>query len=431
VRTFIILWSGQLVSTIGTYMSGFALELWAWEVTGSATSLALIGFFFQVPRIIINLASGVIVDRFSRKFLMLLGDSVAALSSFLLLLLYLTQHLQLWHLYLITAITSVFSQLQELAYSASISLLVPQQHYTRASSMGSALHYGSLILAPALAASLYTQIGVSGILGIDSITFVVAIVTLLNRQVPQPTALDAAPQKPFWQDLSSGFRFLFAQAPLRNLLLLILAFCFVHDLGDSLYAPMILARTNGNAVILGQIGTAAGIGGVTGAIVVSVWGGFKQPARGVFSSMIGAGFSKMTVGLGRSPRVWLPAQFCSSCNFPLMDSSETAIWMANVAPELQGRVFAANSLLAQCLSSLASIIAGPLGDRLIEPAMTSETPLSQWLGGIFGSEPGAGFALIYVTCALSMIAIGVYGEIFRKREFWGISGLRRSGRRIG
>lgn len=405
MRTFIILWFGQLVSTIGTYMTGFALELWTWETTGSATPLALIGFFFQVPRIVVNLVSGVIVDRFNRKYLMLLGDSITALSSLLLLVLYLTNNLQLWHLYLTTAIASIFSQLQELSYSASISLLVPEQHYTRASSLGSALHYGSLIIAPAIAASLYPIIGVSGILGIDSLSFLVAIATLLPRSIPQPALSDQASRFTL-HDLMFGFRFLFTHAPLRNLLVLVLPFCFVHDLGEVLYAPMILARTNGSAAVLGQIGTAAGIGGVTGAIVVTLWGGFKQPIRGVIISMIGAGLSKMTVGLGRVPQVWLPAQFCSSFNFPLMDSSETAIWMAKVKPEAQGRVFAANSFLAQCLSAIAALIAGPLGDRIVEPAMASSTGLVNW---IFGSSPGAGFALIYTTCAASMIAIGLYG----------------------
>lgn len=397
-------------------MTGFALELWAWETTGSATSLAMIGFFFQVPRIAINLISGVIVDRFNRKYLMVLGDSVAALASLLLLVLYLTHNLQIWHLYLITAITSIFSQLQELAYSASISLLVPEQHYTRASSMGSALHYGSLILAPAFAASLYSIVGVSGILGLDSLTFLIAIATLLTRSIPQPTKPKQAAEFSFRRNLMFGFHFLLAHAPLRNLLVLMLPFWFVHDLGETLYTPMVLARTNGSAAALGQIGTAAGIGGVTGAIVVSLWGGFKRPIRGVLSGMIGAGLSKMTVGLGRVPQVWLPAQFCSSCNFPLMASSETAIWMTRVSPEAQGRVFAANSFLVQCLSASAALIAGPLGDRIVEPAMASSTGLAKW---IFGSTPGAGFALIYTTCALTMIAIGLYGYfsyVYRSNE---------------
>jgi MFS transporter, DHA3 family, macrolide efflux protein len=403
MRTFTILWFGQLVSTIGTYMTGFALELWTWELTGSATPLALIGFFFQVPRIVVNLISGVIVDRFNRKYLMLLGDTIAALSSLVLLILSLTHTLQIWHLYVITAITSIFSQLQELSYSASISLLIPEQHYTRASSMKAALHYGSLIVAPAIAATLYPLIGLNGILSIDSLTFLIAIATLLPRTIPQPTK-HTDPLK--LQDLLFGFRFLLAHRTLRNLLLLILPFWFVHDLGEALYTPMVLARTNGSATVLGQIGMAAGIGGVVGAIAISLWGGFRQPIRGVLSGMIGAGLSKMTVGLGRVPQVWLPAQFCSSCNFPLMDSSETAIWMAKVPPEAQGRVFAANSLMGQGASAIAVLIAGPLGDRIVEPAMASSTGLVNW---IFGSSPGAGFALIYTACSLSMIAIGLCG----------------------
>jgi MFS family permease len=415
VRTFFILWFGQLVSTIGTYMSGFALELWVWETTGSATALALMGFFFQVPRIVINLVSGVLVDRLNRKYLMLLGDGVAAIATLLLLWLSLSDQLQVWHLYLTTLIISIFSQLQELAYSASLSLLVPAQHYTRASSMGSALHYGALILAPAFAASLYSTLGVSGLLGIDVVTFWVAIATLLSRSIPQPSAVDSPSAKSLRSDLSSGFRLLWNQRPLRNLLFLLLPFWFVHDLGENLYAPMILARTGGSAIVLGQIGTAAGIGGVVGAIAVSLWGGFKQSWRGVFSGMMGAGLSKMTVGLGRIPSVWLPAQFCSSCNFPLMDSSETAIWMAQVAPEMQGRIFAANLLLGQCLSALAAIVAGPLGDRWLEPAMTSPTRLSQLLGGIFGTTDGAGFALIYTGCAGWMVAIGLWGYLGRSR----------------
>ncbi|MBD2078963.1 MFS transporter [Leptolyngbya sp. FACHB-17] len=404
MRTFIIFWFGQLVSTIGTYMTGFALELWTWETTGSATPLALIGFFFQVPRIVINLVSGVIVDRFNRKYLMLLGDTIAVFSSLILLLLSLTHTLQLWHLYLTTVIVSIFSQLQELSYSASISLLVPAQQYTRVSSMGSALHYGSLIIAPAIAATLYPIIGLNGILGIDCFTFLIAIATLLPRRIPQPEISESSTQ--LLRNLIVGFRLLFTHPSLRSLLLLTLPFGFVHDLGEALYTPMVLARTNGSATVLGKIGLAAGLGGVTGAIAVSLWGGFRQPIRGVLLSMIGAGLSKMTVGLGRVPQVWLPAQFCSSCNFPLMESSETAIWMTNVKPEAQGRVFAANSLLGQCLSAIASLIAGPLGDQIVEPAIISSTGLVRW---IFGASPGAGFALIYTSCSLSMIEIGLCG----------------------
>ncbi|MEL6322559.1 MAG: MFS transporter, partial [Cyanobacteria bacterium J06626_14] len=111
-----------------------------------------------------------------------------------------------------------------------------------------------------------------------------------------------------------------------------------------MYSPMILARTDGSATILASTSAAAGLGGVAGAILLSVWGGPKRYVSGMLIGFMGAGFSKIVFGLGRSPLVWLPAQFCSSLNFPLLSSSENAIWMTRIAPDMQGRVFAANSL---------------------------------------------------------------------------------------
>ncbi|NCJ08615.1 hypothetical protein GS597_19295 [Synechococcales cyanobacterium C] len=143
MRTFTLIWFGQLVSTIGSYMTEFALMLWAWEITGSATALALVGFFSKLPRIPITLVAGLIVDspsetlreRFNRKRLMMLGDAVAALSSLAIGLLYLTDSLHIWHLYGAAALNGGFGQIQSLAYQTSISALVPPAHFTRANSM--------------------------------------------------------------------------------------------------------------------------------------------------------------------------------------------------------------------------------------------------------------------------------------------------------
>ena len=191
MRTFTLIWFGQLVSTIGSYMTEFALTLWAWEVTGSATALALVGFFSQLPRIPITLVAGFIVDRFNRKHLMMLGDSMAALSTIGIGILFLADGLQIWHLYLAASVNGGFGQIQGLAYRTSISSMVPPQQLTRANSLNSAVHYGSTIFGPALAGVLYPLIGLMGILLIDLVTFGVAIATLLSVRIPQP-----APQPP-------------------------------------------------------------------------------------------------------------------------------------------------------------------------------------------------------------------------------------------
>ena len=413
MRTFTIIWVGQLASTIGSYMTSFALTLWAWELTGSATALALVSFFSQLTRIPTTLIAGIIVDRFDRKYLMILADAIAALSTITIGILYLMDSLQIWHIYLATSVNGGFGQIQRLAHQASISLMVPQQHYTRANSMNSAVHYGSAIFGPALAGILYPLIGLMGIFLIDLATFGVAIATLLITSIPQPSMQQVNELESLVFNLTFGFRTVWQQPGLRSLLLINTLFLFFHDLGGAVYDPMILARTNGSARVLASIGAAAGIGGVTGAIALSVWGGPKRRINGLLAGFIGAGLSKMVVGLGRSPFIWLPAQFCSSLNFPLIGSSKNAIWMEKIAPEEQGRVFAANSLVLQVVSAVARLIAGPLADRHFEPAMTAKDAFIILLNPAFGSGPGAGMAVLYTLCALSMLLIGIGGFLIR------------------
>lgn len=175
---------------------------------------------------------------------------------------------------------------------------------------------------------------------------------------------------------------------------------------------MILARTGGNAQVLGSVASAAGVGGVIGALIVSTWGGFQRRIKGVLLGFIGAGLSKTVFGLGRMPSIWIPAQFCSSLNFPLLGSSETAIWLAKVAPELQGRVFAAQSLILQVVSASATLIAGPIADYLLEPAMMPRGNLAPIFGEIFGTGSGAGIAVLYVTASIWMLLVGIGGFAF-------------------
>jgi len=405
---------GQMVSTIGSYMTNFAVIIWAWELTGSATALALVSFFSQLPRIPITLFAGIIVDRFNRKRLMMLGDTIAVFSTIAIGLLYLTNNLQIWHLYLTGAFNSSFGQIQELAYSTSLTMIVPKHQYTRASSMGSMLHYGSAIFSPALAGIFYPVIGLVGILLIDISTFAVAIATLLFIQIPQPprpVAVKSDPER-IWQKLTFGFRYIFTKPGLSALLIFTSLFWFAHDLGGALYDPMILARTGGNTQVLGSVSSAAGVGGVTGALIVSTWGGAKRRIHGILLGFIGAGLSKTVFGFGQTPLIWIPAQFCSSLNFPLLGSSETAIWLAKVAPDVQGRVFAAQSLVLQVVSISGTLIAGPIADYVLEPALSPGGILAPALGGIFGTGPGAGMAFLYVITSICLLLVGLGGYAF-------------------
>ena len=416
MRNFITIWLGQLISTFGSRMTNFATTIWAWEITGQATALALVNFFSLLPSIAITLFAGTIIDRWNRKLLMVAGDTVAVFSTIAILLLYLTHSLQIWHLYALGAFNGAFGEIQELAYTATLSQLVPPQQYTRASSMNSTLHYGAIIIAPAIAGTLYYIIGLDGIALIDIVTFAVGIATVLLVPIPQPPAHTIENYKSehhrdtgIWQQLTFGVHYIIKRPGLLALVLSASLFWFAHDLGGSVATPMILARTENDSRILGSISSVAGIGGVTGAVLLSVWGGPRRRIHGYLLGMVGAGVSKAIFGLGQSPQIWLPAQFCSSLNFPLLESSQTAILLAKVAPEVQGRVFAARSLMFQLVSAVAFLIAGPLADEVFEPAMRPGGSLAKILGGIFGTHPGAGMAVMYVTTSTCLLLVGLAG----------------------
>ena len=415
MRTFLILWSGQLVSAIGSTMSIFALNIWIWQLTGKATAIALFVFFSQLPQIFVALFAGILVDRFNRKHLMILGDTCGALFTITIGLLYLTDNLLLWRLYALVAVYSSFAHIQNLAYSTSIPLMAPKQHYVRANSMSTLVIQASAIIAPALTGSLYPTIGLLGIIIVDITTFVIGFGTLLLVHIPQPSQTDTtnSEHETIWQKLAFGFRYIFSEPSLLAMTMAVSLFWFAHRLGETVYQPMILARTGGDTQVLGVVVTAAGVGGVIGASALSIWGGFKRRVHGMLIGFIGVGLGKIILGLGQKPLIWVGAQLFSSVNAPLVFSSSNAIWYAKIPPYIQGRVFAADSTIGMIIGAMASLMAGPLADQVFEPAMKPGGLLASILGPIFGPQPGGGIALLYVITAICIVLTGIGGYAFR------------------
>ncbi|PSO48253.1 MAG: MFS transporter [Cyanobacteria bacterium SW_9_44_58] len=411
MRTFLIIWFGQLVSTFGTYLINFAVGVWAWELTEQVTALALVSIFSQLPALFLTPLTGIIVDRYSRKRLMILGDTMAMLATVAVVILSVSNLLAVWHVYLIGAVIKVFGQLQELAYDASLSQLVAPQNYTRATSLNSSLHYGSMIVAPALAGFLYPYLGLTGMAIIDFGTFLVGILTVILVKIPQPSTSEQPPAPNFWSRFSFGFRHAFTQAGLLWFFVWVGLFTFCHDLGAPLVTPMILSYTDNNTEVLGAIATAAGLGGVIGAVILSTWGGFRSPMRGLLFGFIGAGISKTGFGFGQSVLVWFPAQFVSSLNFPLIESSQTTIILNKVSSPFQGQVFAALSLTKQGISIVVKLLSGLLADNFFKPAMEPGGFLVAIVGGIFGTTSGTGLAIFYVLTSLGILLVGLVGLI--------------------
>ncbi|MEL6136016.1 MAG: MFS transporter [Cyanobacteria bacterium J06626_23] len=439
MRQFTILCLSRLIAAVGGRMADFALTLWVWDQTGSATALALTGFFYELPRIMASLSSGILIDRVGCKALMILQRVATASSTLVMLLLHLSGHLAIWHLYALAFARSGFEKCGWISYQSSVALIVEPKNYTRANSLASVMGYGSSIVAPAAAAALYPQVGLGGILPIQLGGLLVAIAVLAALPIPRPEVPDAdLPQlspafatagKPvtkldpvllirlraLWADVTFGVRYVWRSAGLRTLLIISTSFWFVHGLSGMVYDPMILARTDSSSGALGAISTASGFGGIAGALLLTIWGGFRQTHRGMLTGMVGAGLAKIGFGLGRGLPVWIPAQFGSSFNFPLLSSSETALWMSATPAHLQGRVFAARAVVDDVLDLVVVLSGGVLGDALevwLRRCGSMEQPSNVWqllVVSMFGTGAGAGYALFYVGCAVGMLLIGFVG----------------------
>ncbi|MFQ4136752.1 MFS transporter [Nodosilinea sp. PGN35] len=411
MRTFITLWLGQLASSIGSAMTYFALTLWVWERTQSATAIALILVFYQLPQLAIALVSGLLVDRVSRKGLLIFSDIGSAICTISVGILAALHLLQVWHIYAIAAIIGCFGNVQSLTYATLIPLIVPPAHHSRASSLAAMIDFGAAILSPALAGLLYPLVGLLGITAVDMTTFAIALVTLLlvpipAAQLPEPPDENPTERTTLWHRVTFGFRYIAAQPNLVALVVALSAFTFLHQIGEALYQPMILARTGGDAQVLGLVVAASGMGGVVGAIAFSLWNGFQRREVGILVGFMGTGASKLLLGMGSFPSLWAVARFGTSFHNPLILSSYMAVWYARVPPERQGRVLAADYLIGTVAMVLANLAAGPLADGVFEPWMANS---SHHLSVIFGAGPGSGMALLQVVLAVGMLTLGLGG----------------------
>ncbi len=411
MAAFIIVWVGQVVSILGTAMTQFALTIWAYEETGQATALALVAFFFVTPMLLLSPAAGVLVDRSNRKLMMIISDVGAGLSTIIVLLLFSNGLLEIWHLYITAFITGATQSLQWPAYSSAISTMIKKEQYARAHGLSSLGENGSQIFAPILAAAFLGWFGLTTILMIDLITFAVAVIALIWVVIPQPeqTAEGEASRGSFLSEALFGFRYIWRRKSLLGLQIVFLIGNFFITIGIVLVAPMILARTGSDEIILGSVQSIGAVGGVVGALAMSAWGGPRRLVHGVFAGWIISGVLGMALmGLGQIWTIWAIASFFGAFMIPIVNGSNQAIWQRKVAPDIQGRVFSIRRLIAWLVNPLATLMAGPLADFVLEPAMMAGGALSGVFGGLFGTGTGSGMALLITFCGLMAALSGVW-----------------------
>lgn len=403
LRTFLIVWIGQIVSTVGSSLTGFVLGVWVYQQTGSATQFALIALCATVPSILLAPIAGALVDRHDRRTVMILADFGAAACTVTLALLYAAGVLEVWHIWTATGLTAICGAFQGPAYGASLSMLVPPEHRARANGLmqtGQAL----AIIAPVLAAGLVASVGVLGVIAIDLGTFAFAVVTLFIVRIPRPpeSAAGRAARGTLRREAAYGWEYLRERPGLFWLTVLFAFFNFFISISAVLVQPLILSFSSVGS--LGWLMMAGGSGMLAGSLVMGAWGGPKRRINGVLGFVILGGFAMFMHGLAPSP--WLIAVMAPAFLFtiPFVGGSYTAILQGRVPPDVQGRVFATVRMLGSIATPAAYLLAGPLADRVFEPAMAPGGALSGVLGPWIGTGDGRGIAVMFMISGLVLAA---------------------------
>lgn len=415
MTAFTVVWFGQVLSLLGSAMTAFALTIWAFEETGQATALALVAFFSFGPTVLLSPVAGALVDRWNRRLVMMLSDLAAGLSTIVVLVLFATHQLEVWHLYVTGAFAGAFQAFQFPAYSAAVTMMLSKDQYARASGMLSLAQSASGVFAPAAAGALLGPVGIVGILLFDILTFSAAVGALLFVHIPQPEAAADGKESgsSLWQESVYGFRYIYRRPSLLALQMVFFFMNFISAFTLVLLSPMILARTGNDELLLGAVQSIGAVGGVIGGLVLSAWGGPRRRIHGVLLGMFGASLlGQLPLGVGRGLLLWGAGNFAINFMIPMLNGSNQAIWQAKVAPNVQGRVFAVRRLIAQITYPLATLAAGPLADYVFEPAMMSGGALTGAFGWLVGAGPGAGMGLIVVISGSLGIAVSLGGYLF-------------------
>jgi MFS family permease len=398
-KGFLVVWLGQFVSMFGSALTRFALTLWIYQETGSATALALGGFFSLAPMIVLMPLGGAVADRLNRKTVLIVSDTVGACSTAALLILFYAGELRIWHLYLVNTLSSASEAFQYPAFMAAMGMIVPKEHFSRANGMRDLARSSSSIFAPLAAGALLVFVNVGQIMTLDLATFAVAILALFIVHIPQPakSAEGRKAQASLRRDIVYGFKFIKERPSLLGLQSTMLAVNLFGTMVGILIPAMILARTDNNELVLGSIQSIMSLGALAGGLAISAWGGPRRRIHGILmSGVLAAVLGRVLFGLGRNLVTWIPGAFFLYFFIPINNGSSGAIWISKTPPDVQGRVLATRRFAAQVSNPIGALLAGPLADRVFEPAMMPGGALASIFGGLMGTGPGTGMSLMFV-----------------------------------
>jgi DHA3 family macrolide efflux protein-like MFS transporter len=412
MRIFTIFFGGQSVSMLASGITNFALTIWLLRNTDSVTDYALMFVAAFLPRILLSPLAGVIVDRFPRKAVLILSDTAAIVTTALVAYLYLQGNLELWHIYLVSAIDSAAMAFQAPAAMAAISLMVPKKSLPMVSGLNQISMALVSIVAPVLAAALIPLIDISGIFIIDIVTFIFAITTLAFIRIPEPQKITEQVSsdsriKQFIGDSKAGWHYLRQRKELSHIMLYGIIVNFSFSILGVTMLPLLNHFTNETE--LGVLMSAVGVGALLGGVGTMIIGNRVQ-SKVRLSLMTLSLVSGCLFLMAMRQSLWLIGLglFLANLLVPIANGMMLVLWQTKIPPELQGRVFSTRMMINQSVALMTALMAGPIIDKVLAPFFQNNSSAAQALEKLVGTNAGQGIGLMLMICSLVLLIASIW-----------------------
>lgn len=401
IHSFILLWSSQSLSGLGSSMSSFALILWSYEQHGSALLTSFLSICTYAPYVILSIFAGTISDKWNKKVIMLICDGMAALTTVAVLILFKMNQLEIWHLYAVNIINGIMNSLQQPASDVTITLLTPKEMFQQVSSLRSLSNSLNTILVPIIASSLYSLLGMKAVLFFDLSTFALAwIVLIFFIQIPAVSSNKSKLDESFWENTQQGLNYLLEHRGILDLILFLAMINLSASMYQAALPALLLSKSNGGNTVLGLVNACSGLANLAGSVYLLFSKPPKSRIRTIFNALLFSMMSENVIlALGNQPWMWCIGAVLGWLFIPLMNTNLDVILRTAIPVEIQGRVYAARNTLQFFTIPLGYFIGGYLVDIIFEPLM-AEQGTDSILTALFGIGKGSGAAMLFMLIAI-------------------------------
>lgn len=418
LKPYLILWSTQSISTLGSGMTGYALVLWLYLQSGSALKTALLSICSYVPYVVMSIFAGALSDRWNKKRTMLACDFTAALSTVAVLVLMQSGYLNVWHLYLLNALNGFMNSVQQPASEVTATLLIPKALYQKTSGLRSLSQSFNSILTPILATALFSFAGIELVIAVDLLTFTIAFLSLwLLIPIPEAKAGRKAGES-LRVSAYKGLTWLRQNKLILNLILFLASINLIASIYSAALPAMILSKSNGGEATLGIINTCAGIATLVGSILVTFLPAPKNRVKVICLTLfLSMSTENFMLAFGNSLYIWGIGAVLGWIVIPLMNANMDVIFRSTIPTDMQGRVYSCRNTLQFFTIPVGYLLGGVLVDKVFEPFMSvqpSGSPLVQ----LFGRGKGSGAAMLFLVIGVTGVAVCLIFSFILKKYKW-------------